>query len=210
MKFYGDLDFNNNQAQNLSVELESEFPATPVKGRVVFRNKRVWICTDAGGIPVWVPLGPLHDTHVHIQVAPSALWEIEHNFNSNSDLITPIYPIIQIYDGTSNQVIPQAIYYVNDAQVNVELPTVMAGKAVVMYGGAESSINLITPTYAYEYTQPTESSTWVIRHWLGYNPIVRIFDNDGNEIQPETITVDDSFQVTIWFSTPVVGTAKLV
>jgi len=210
MKFYGNLDFNDNQSQNSSLEVESSFPLTPIKGRVVFSNKRVWICTQAGGSPIWVPLGPSHDTHVHTQTVASSLWHVEHNFVDNGDLITPIYPIVQVYDDSGEQIIPEEIIYVDDLQIDVQLSYDVTGTVVVMYGGSDSAINLVVPTYAYEHTQTSASTTWVVRHWLGYVPTVRVFSTTGDEIQPLSITVDDSFQVTIRFTSATAGTARII
>ena len=209
MRVYGNLDLSNNQAQQLALELETEFPQTPVLGKVVFKDKRVWICIKIGGSPIWVPLGPMHDTYVHTQNTSSSMWEVEHNFN----LMNPsalIYPIVQVYGGDGNQLIPEAIYYVDDSTINIDMGSSTIGKAVCMYGDTNYYEGLITPQYAYVYDQPVSQTTWVIRHWLGYTPIVRVFDDNGYEVQPASITVDDIFQVTVHFTVPVTGTARLI
>ena len=211
MKVNGTLDLMDNQAQHMSLELETEFPASPVAGRVTFKDKRVWICIAIGGSPLWVPLGPSHDTYIHTQTTASAMWEIEHNFNTTTPTLdTPIYPIVQFYDGNGDQFIPQAVYYVDDSKVYADMGHSVTGKAVCMYGDSNYYEGLITPQYAYNYEQTTPSSTWVIRHWLGYTPVVRVFDTDGAEIQPLSIVADDAFQVTIRFSVNTVGTARMI
>jgi hypothetical protein len=211
VKFYGDLNLNDNQAQQMALQVEADFPLTPVVGRITFKGKRVWICIQVGVNPIWVPLGPKHDTFVLTQSTPSTSWTIQHNFNTTTAITTtPIYPLVQIFDDTNNQIIPDAIYYVDDSSIMVTFNTAASGTAVCMYGDDNLYGGLITPQYAYEYTQSTPSATWVVRHWLGYVPIVRVFDGTGEEIQPYSIKVDDAFQVTITFTSAITGVAKLV
>jgi hypothetical protein len=210
MKLYGDLDLNDNQAQQASLQTESAFPLTPIEGRVAFKNKRVWICVNTGSL-IWIPLGPSHDTYVHSQSSSSTTWTVSHNFATTTySTNTPLYPMVQVYDTNGYQIIPQDVSYVDDNTVQVSLGNATTGTAVCMYGSDVYYSGLITPQYAYEFTQSTPSSTWVVRHWLGYVPTVRVFDSMGAEIQPSRITVDDAFQVTITFSTPTAGTARLV
>jgi hypothetical protein len=213
MKFYGDLDLNDNESQQMCLELEPDFPTIPVVGRVIFKNRRVWICVQSGNTPIWITLGPKHDTYVHTQSTMSTTWTVTHNFNttiefSDSD-ITSIYPMVQVYDADGNQVITQDIEYVDNSSIVVSMGTASTGTVVCMHGDGNTYGGLITPQYTYEYTQTTPIATWVIRHWLGYTPIVRVFVG-GEEVQPLSITVDDSAQVTIRFTNAVSGTARMI
>jgi hypothetical protein len=211
MKFYGNLNLNDNQAQKACLELESDFPLSPVVGRVTFKNKRVWICIESGGSPIWVPLGPQHDTYVHTQDSYSAFWEVQHDFDTTTpNPGTNLYPLVQIYDEAGKQIIPDAITYVDNSKVTVSFNVAEKGIAVCMYGDETYYSGLITPQYAYEHTQAVSASTWVVRHWLGYVPVVRVFNDLNEEIQPLAIIVDDSFQVTITFTSATSGVAKFV
>lgn len=210
MNFHGHLNFNENQAQQMALEVVSEFPQTPVMGQVVFKSKRVWICVSVSGTPLWVPLGQPHNTYVHTQSTGSTAWEIQHDFNTTTTSGTPIYPLVQVYGADGSQIIPQALYYVDDSTVMVDLGYASTGKAVCMYGDTNYYEGLITPQYAYIHDQIAASDTWVVRHWLGYTPVVRAFDSEGVELTPTSVTVDDIFQVTIRFDTSVSGSAKLI
>lgn len=210
MDFHGHLNFNDNQAQQMALEVINEFPPAPVMGQVVFKSKRVWICVSISGTPLWVPLGQPHNTHVHTQSTASASWEIQHNFDTNTDAATPIYPLVQVYGDDGNQIIPQAVYYLDDDTIMVDLGYATTGKTVCMLGDANYYEGLITPQYAYIHDQTVASTTWVIRHWLGYTPVIRVFDSLGVEQTPTSVTVDDIFQVTVRFDTSISGSAKLI
>jgi hypothetical protein len=206
MKHYGNIDLNNNLMQQMVFETELNFPTTPVPGRLVFTNKRVYICAEiSAGFPVWIPMTNELDTFVYVQAVASSSWTLVHNLNT-------VNPLIQVYGTDLAAVIPDSITTVDNNTSVVTFGYPIAGRAVAMFGS-----NLVgsTKTLAsYVYTQTTLSDTWVINHDLGYYPIVRVFisDTNGNnsEIQPLSIVHNSIFQTTITFSTPYVGVARLV
>ena len=202
MKFYGHINLRDNEMQQMVLQTENELPSTPVVGRVAFQNKRVWICIDAG-VPVWVPLGVTTDTYVHTQSSSSDTWSVNHNLNAN-------YPIVQVYDENGDMVIPGEVEIVDADNLTVSLNAASTGKVVVMYGDTSTYGGLLHPRWSYEYTQGTASTTWVIRHNLGYAPIVRVFTNDDVEILPKSVEFDDIFQVTIRFENATAGRARLI
>jgi hypothetical protein len=203
MKIYGDINLNNHQAQQACFEVVNEMPNNPVMGSVVFKDKRVWICVQVSGSVIWVPMGAKHDTYVHDQTISGSIWSIEHNLNSMT-------PLVQVYTNDPVMVIPQSIFVVDENNIQISIGTTMVGKAVIMSGDTNTYGGLLTPSYTYEHQQSTPSSAWVIRHNLGYAPIVRVFDDQGHEFLPLDVDVDSIFQVTIRFTGPTIGTARLL
>lgn len=200
MKFHGDINLQDNEMQQMVVQTEVNFPDVPTVGRIVFKDKRVYICVEiVSGIPSWVPLTNELDTYVHVQSTGATTWSVAHNLATTS-------PIVQIYDFDFKMIIPNEITIIDNNNIEVNLGTSMAGRAVVMYGATEGSPK---SEYAYEYTQASPSTTWVIYHGLGYYPITRVFIGN-EEVQPLSIVHDSIFQTTITFSTAQSGVARLV
>ena len=57
MKSYGHINFQQNQIQQVALEVETNFPDVPVVGRLVFKDKVLYVCAEiALGTPVWIPL----------------------------------------------------------------------------------------------------------------------------------------------------------
>lgn len=198
MKHFGDVALQSGCAAIL--KSETAFPSSPTAGRIVFVDKRVWICAElSGGQPIWVPLTNQIDTYLHTQQTSSDTWTITHNLNTGT-------PLVQVYDTTNKLVIPGDVEVTDNNNVSVTFGTAVSGRAIVMYGSITGSE---VPTYAFTYTQTTLATTWVIPHNLGYYPIVRVFVG-GDEIQPQSIVHDSLFQTTITFSTSRTGIARLI
>jgi hypothetical protein len=200
MKSFGNINFQQNLAQQLAFEVESGFPAEPVVGRVIFTNKRLYICVEiADNTPVWIPLTNEVNTYTYVQETPSDTWTIEH------DLVTTT-PLVQVYEPGPSMVIPDEINIIDNSTIEVKFGTAIAGTAVVMYGdinGGQKS------EYAYTHYQTDLDDEWVIDHNLGYNPIVRVFIGT-EEVQPASINFPTLNQAVITFSMPRVGVARLV
>jgi hypothetical protein len=202
MKFYGNINLRDNEMQKMVLQTETDFPLDPIVGRVIFRNKRVWSCIE-NITPTWVPLGGQVDTYVHVQDQTDTVWSVEHNLDA-------AVPVVQIYDDNGNMIIPEDVEIIDENNVVVTLNEGHTGIAVVMFGNTDKYMNMLYPRWSYEHTQSTPSTAWVIRHNLGYAPIVRVFTEDDEEILPKSITVDDIFQVTIRFENVTSGRARLI
>lgn len=201
MKFYGHIDLNDNEIQKAVLESEDNFPTNPTVGRVIFREKRVFIATEYdGGNAIWVPITNTINTHVHRQDTASTTWTITHNLNTTT-------PMVNVYSDSSNAVfVPDNITIVDNNSFTVTVGTAITGRCVVMSGELTGAAQ---PAYSYLHTQTSSSTSWVIAHALGYEPIVRVFIGN-QEVYPDTITHDTVNQVTLTFSSPVVGTARLI
>jgi hypothetical protein len=216
MKFYGNAHLQQNLLQEAVIPLDTAFPATPRVGQLVFKDRILYICVEitggsqvsgkptgviSGGLPVWVPLTNEVTAHYHIQSTPAATWTIEHELNTT-------HVVVMCYDDSPNRrkILPNEIVVLGNSDVEVQWSSAQAGKAVVVTGHLEGNRK---PNFAYEHYQTTPSTSWVIAHGLGRNPLVRIFIGN-QEVQPATITFNDLDTVTVTFTTANVGSAKLI
>jgi hypothetical protein len=200
MKSYGHINMQQNELQQVAIGLETDFPATPVAGRLVFKNKILYICAEiATGIPAWVPLTQQLSTYIHYEVSGTTTWTINHNLNTAT-------PVVQCYGSDQKMFIPNNIEVTSNNQVLVTTSTPVYGRAVIMQAPLEGTTK---PNYTYEHNQTSAATTWVIQHGLGYNPIVRVFVGNA-EILPDTIVHNSLFQTTITFTTPQTGVARCI
>lgn len=203
MKSYGNVNFQNNFAQELRFDVEQEFPVDTNRmvGRIIFKDKRLYLCVEiASGLPVWVPLTNEMDTHVHTQVSNATQWNITHNLKTTN-------PVVQVYEtGTNIMMLPDEVLIIDRDQVRVSFGTSVSGRAVVMFGDIAGGQKA---AYAYEYYVTSPTTVWAIEHGLGYEPIVRIFVA-GQEVQPYSIVHDSMTHVTITFTSPQVGVARFI
>lgn len=200
MKFYGHADLNQNQLRNAALQSLSNYPTNPVVGQLVFMNRIVYICVQNTPAPaIWVPLTREITAYTHTQETGAMTWSINHQLNTTS-------VNVQIFDGNSSVIIPDSIIVTGPNTCDVTFTSSQAGRAVVVSGHFDGNVK---PTYAYTFNQTSQSTTWVITHNLGYEPIVRVFIGQ-NEVQPASIVHDSAMQLTITFTTPQVGVARLI
>ena len=200
MKFYGHANLQQNELQQAVMQIEEAFPQDAKVGRLAFVNSILYICVSlTNGLPVWVPLTRELTLYTHSQSLASDFWTINHDLNSTGVQI-------QVFDNAGRVLIPDEITIVDNNTATVELNTAIVGRAVVLTGHNDG---IVKPTYAYTHYQSTPSDTWVINHNLGYHPIVRVFIGN-NEVQPMSIEHNSNSTVTIRFTQPYVGLAKLV
>lgn len=207
MKSYGHINMQQNELQETVLAVETNFPAMPVPGRLVFKDSRLYICISFNsGNPVWIPLTNEINNYEHVQSSSSSVWTIDHNLNTT-------LPSVQVYGADYRVVFPDDIQIVSNNQVKVKFTRPITGRAVVLTGesavkaGTDGSVT--RPTYSYVHTQTEPSMTWVIDHYLGYQPITRVFIGN-EEIQPSMIYHDNNFTTTITFTQPYVGVARLI
>ena len=90
---------------------------------------------------------------------------------------------------------------------------VLKGDAIYAYiklGGMETWYPFANRTNSYVHTQGAANTTWSINHNLGTTDVwVQIKDNDG-KIVNATVTVVDADNITITFTSAIIGTAVVV
>jgi len=200
MKVHGNIDLLQNQLRQAVLQSESDFPASPVVGRILFKNKIVYVCVDlGGGTPIWVPLTREIETYVHVQDSAATTWTIDHDLSAGT-------VNVQVYDANDLMVIPDEIEIVDANTVSVTFGSSVAGRAIVMAGSMEGNAR---SAYSYTHYQTSLSDTWVVNHNLGYNPVVRVFVG-VNEVQPSSIVHNSVNQLTITFSSSYTGQARCI
>lgn len=200
MRSFGHLNMQQNELQEVVMQIEENFPMEPIPGRLVFKNRILYVCVEiTAGTPVWIPLTNQINSYTHHQSSNSATWTIVHNLNST-------IPVVQIYDSDNKVIMPSDIQIISNTQLNVNFGVPVMGRAVVMTSDEEGNPR---PSIAFEHTQTTPSTTWIVDHNLGYYPIVRVFIGN-QEVQPLSITHDSVFRTTISFSEPQVGIARFI
>lgn len=200
MRSFGHINMQQNELQETVIQVETNFPALPVPGRLVFKNQILYICISIeSGTPVWIPLTNEIESFEHLQSASANVWNIVHNLGTT-------LPSVQVYGPDNKVVYPDDIEIVSNNEVKVSFGRVTTGRAVVLTGNQSG---IPRPQYAAEHTQTSPSDTWVIQHNLGYAPIVRIFVG-MEEVQPMSITHEDMFTTTVRFTQAYVGIARLI
>lgn len=199
MKHYGNIDLNRNLLQNAVLPSDTNFPASPLPGMIVFKNKKVYICAEiATGLPVWVPMTQEIDSYLHTQSSAQTAWTIVHNLNTASAMV-------QVFDESSRVIFPDYIDTSIFNQVTIMFSSAQAGKAIVMLGSVTG-----TPKAVIAYSQSfTNEAVWVVAHGLGYNPEIAVYIG-GELIQPTSIVHNSVLQTTISFDNPQSGVVRCI
>lgn len=199
MDFHGGINMRDNKMSNMVMAIDTNFPATPQPGRLVFKDRILYICTAVeDDLPVWVPMTQTLQMHKHLQLTNALEWTVSHGLNTGS-------VFVQVYDEDGKWVIPDSINTSVFNQVTVGFSTPIKGHAVVMRGSTEGSPQ---PLVAYEQSF-NNLDTWVVSHGLGYNPIIRVIIGN-NEVQPQNITYDNTMQATLTFASPKTGSVRCI
>lgn len=199
MDVHGDLNLRGNALSNFYIKPDTEFPANPQPGQMVFRRKKLYICAEIKvGLPVWLPLTQELEAYIHQQNAPLQAWTISHNLNCAT-------PFVQVYDETGRMVVPDYIDGSTKNQVVISFSTAQAGTAIIQMGSTSGA-----PKENYVFSaEYVDLNTWVVNHGLGYYPDVTVYV--GNEqVSPDSITHNSTMQATISFSVPTTGYVRCI
>jgi hypothetical protein len=126
MKIYGNVDLNQGQIVSALFEQVDSFPTSPIPGQVVFKEKRVYVCTETQGTPTWIPLTNEMDIQVHAQSPASSLWEIAYP-QSNTNCL------VQVFDGNGKAIIPEDIDSTTPNVLKIYFNQETVGKAVIIH-----------------------------------------------------------------------------
>lgn len=165
----------------------------------------VRLVATATNIELWVNGTQLTSTALATSRAAT------NSFLSQVKFLSKGYPVISGHDG--NQAATFTSYSVTGLAVaRVAMPqftrtayvtTTINNNPQLSHKKAES----------FEFTQATESDTWVINHKLGQYPIVDVyidFNGEKQKILPQAIVYNDKDTCTITFSVPCTGLATVV
>jgi hypothetical protein len=199
MKALGNIDMSQNLLKNIVLESVVNFPTVSKAGQVIFKDKRVMMCVEIdGGIPLWAPLTNELNTHVHSQSLASTTWTINHALETASAMV-------QVLDTSNNHIIADNIVQTYNQTV-ITFTNAQAGKAILQLGNTEGHPRA---NIAHEQVFNTPSTTWVVTHGLGYNPITRVFIGNS-EVQPLSVAHDTVNQTTVTFTNPQTGTVRCI
>ncbi|MGZ8924394.1 MAG: hypothetical protein ACXW2E_00790, partial [Nitrososphaeraceae archaeon] len=101
---------------------------------------------------------------------------------------------------------------VNDIDVisDINATAIKMGQTITYQTSQPNIFVQSTSEYAYEYDQPILTISWTINHNLGYYPIIRVYNDIGQEIQPITVLHTGVLQAIVVFNTPTIGRARLM
>ena len=124
-----------HEIQNAALKTDTSFPQTTKTGRMVFKDKQVWIAAEIdGSTPFWVPITQEIEHYTHVQTTSSTTWTVTHNLNI-ADVAVTVYD-----DATDSVVIPDTITLTDANTVTVTFASAITGKAVVTSGLFDNSI----------------------------------------------------------------------
>ena len=123
-------------------------------------------------------------------------WTFIHNLNTR-------YPLVQVYDTTYNQIVPQFVSSSTADTVIIGFGVATAGYAVASNGGTlyVTGSNVILD-------QVAAAPTWSFNHNLNTQyPIFQVFDSNNEVVVPQRIVATDATSSLIYFPSPVAGKA---
>ena len=127
--------------------------------------------------------------------AAAAVVTITHDLNTTN-------VIVQIYDASGNQVIPQGIGVTSANAVTLTFGGPVAGSAVV--------IGLPTEVAQFNASWTSQTSVAITHNLNTTAVIVQVYDASGNQVIPEQITVTSSTVVTLTFGVSFTGSAVVI
>jgi hypothetical protein len=130
------------------------------------------------------------------QSVAATTWSFTHNLNT-------ITPIVQVYDLTNAQIIPNQIVGMNNSTVEVRFDYLQAGYAVASNGGG-----LYVTGSTSTLVQTAANVTWSFTHNLNnkYNTY-EVYDDSDVVIIPSGIKAVDNNSAEIYFAGPQTGRA---
>jgi hypothetical protein len=199
MQVNGHLDFKGVGKLIRPGLAATDFPAIPSVGELVLKDGKLYICAAiVDTLPYWVNLVNELSMFRHNQTVAALEWTIVHNLNTN-------FPLVQVYDASGNQIIPDTINCSAVNQTTVSFNTPFTGVAVLTAGDTYG-----LPRAGSAYTgEFSNSASWVVTHNLGYNPSITVIVG-GYVVQPVSIVHDSNLQATITFSTAQSGSVRCV
>jgi len=130
------------------------------------------------------------------QSSAAATWSFVHNLNTRN-------PIVQVYDSSYKQIIPNEIVGVDETTAEIRFDYSQAGYAVASNGGG-----LYITGSTSRINQTSNATTWSFTHNLGTKyPSFEVFDSGDNVIIPAGIKATSVNTAEIYFATPTSGIA---
>jgi hypothetical protein len=130
------------------------------------------------------------------QTTAAPTWSFTHNLNTQ-------YPIVQVYDATYSQIIPNAIVGTTANTVEIRFDYSQSGYAVASNGGG-----LIVTGSMSQLSQSTAALTWSFAHNLNSQYVnFEVYDSNNYVVIPANILAVDNNNANLYFATPSTGIA---
>jgi len=204
MDFHGHINLQENQMRKLAFGAETDFPSSPVVGRMVFKGFTLYMCVALNGVlPIWIPVTNTINTYKHTQAVASASWVIEHK-------LTAEYPVVQVYDENNQLAIPDTVTSTGEQEITITFGAAFTGKAIILSSDEipADGVGILSPDAVAYAKSFTAEATIVVKHNLGYYPILRAYIG-GDEVQPVSVIHDSIFQLTVTFGSAQTGVLRL-
>ena len=130
------------------------------------------------------------------QATPALTWSFTHNLNSRN-------PVVQVYDTTYAQIIPNQIVGINNSTAEIRFTYAQDGYAVFSNGGG-----LYVTGSTSTLVQTVGAVTWSFTHNLNnkYNTY-EVYDNNDYVLIPSAIKAIDTNSAELYFAGPQTGRA---
>ena len=137
-----------------------------------------------------------YNTTQFTQNTPTASWIIPHTLRTQS-------PMVQVYDLSYNQIIPNAVIGVDNGTLKIEFLTPTTGYAMISNGGG------LSPTGSQALlSQSSAAVTWSFAHNLNTKyPVFQVYGNNDEILIPAGIKALSPSGSEIYFATPTTGVA---
>lgn len=130
------------------------------------------------------------------QSVAAPTWSFTHNLNTYT-------PLIQVYDSSYNQLIPNVIVGVTPNLAQIRFDYSQSGYAVASNGGG-----LTVSGSTAQLNQSVAALTWSFAHNLNSKYVnFEVYDSSDFVVIPANIQVVDSNNANLYFATPTTGTA---
>jgi len=130
------------------------------------------------------------------QSVAAATWSFTHNLNTYT-------PLLQVYDASYNQLIPNAIVGITPNIAQIRFDYSQSGYAVASNGGG-----LTVSGSTAQLNQTVGAFTWSFAHNLNSKYVnFEVYDSNDFVIIPANIQVVDNNNANLYFATPATGTA---
>ena len=131
-----------------------------------------------------------------VQSTAASTWSFVHNLNSRN-------PLVQVYDSTYKQIIPNEIVAMDSATVEIRFEYSQSGYAVASNGGG-----LYITGSTSRIVQSAAATTWSFNHQLNTKyPAFEVYDSNDNVIIPAGIKAIDTDNAELYFAVPTTGLA---
>ena len=137
-----------------------------------------------------------YNTTQFTQNTPTASWIIPHTLRTQS-------PMVQVYDLSYNQIIPNAVIGVDNGTLKIEFLIPTTGYAMISNGGG------LNPTGSQALlSQSSAAVTWSFAHNLNTKyPVFQVYGDNDEILIPAGIKVLSPSGSEIYFATPTTGVA---